>query len=164
MTGRASGGGIRSKAALENSRLGEVSPLEIHRMKTNISGMLLDSEGKGFLGCMIAIILIAAMVFAAVKLGPIYYANYMFEEDLKNITSQSGARFRSNDDIIQDIVSTARERKIRITEEDVKKGGIKIERYAGQLHITVKYSVPVDFLVFRKSISFESRNSSFTAS
>jgi hypothetical protein len=133
-------------------------------MKTNISGILLDSEGKGFLGCMIAIILIAAMIFAAIKVGPIYYANYMFEEDLKEITSQSGARGGSSDSIINTILNAARERKIRITPEDAKKGDIKIEHYAGQLHITVKYSVPVDFLIFRKSMNFEIKSSSFTAS
>lgn len=141
-----------------------VIPLEIHRMKTNISGILLDSEGKGFLGCMIAIIVIAAMVFVAVKVGPIYYANYMFEEDLKNITSEAGARYISDDDIIQNVLSAAKERKIRMTPEKAKNGDVKIERYAGQLHITVRYSVPVDFLVFRKSINFEIKNSSFTAS
>jgi hypothetical protein len=137
-------------------------PLENNRMKANISGIALDSEGKGFLGCMIAIILIAAMVFAAVKVGPIYYANYVFDEDLKNITSLSGASFKTNDDITEAVLQAARERNIKITPESARSGDVKIERYAGQLHITVKYSVPVDFLIFRKTLRFEIRNSSFT--
>lgn len=131
-------------------------------MKANISGILHDSEGKGFIGCMLAIVLIALMVFAAVRVGPLYYANYKFDEALKDITSKAGARFRSNEDIIEDVVQAARELKIKITPSDARKGDISIERYAGQLHITVRYTVPVDFLVFRKSIKFEIRNSSFT--
>jgi len=124
--------------------------------------MLLGCEGKGFLGCMAAIVLIAAMIFAGIKLGPIYYANYMFEEDLKNITSQAGARGKSHDEIILDILNAAKKRNIRITPEDAKRN-VSIERYAGQIHVNVKYLVPVDFMIYRTTMQFEIKNSSFTA-
>jgi hypothetical protein len=126
------------------------------------SGILSNCEGKGFFGCMVAIVLLAAMIFAAVKLGPIYYSNYLFEDELKGITSQAGARFVDNDEITRQILDAARKLNIRITPEDAKKN-IKIERFAGQIHITVRYFVPVDFLIFKKTFEFQSRNSSFTA-
>lgn len=131
-------------------------------MKIKGSAILSDSEGKGFLGCMVAIVLLAAMIFAAVKLGPIYYSNYMFEDELKSITSEAGARFIDNEEITRQILDAARKLNIRITPEDAKKD-IKIERFAGQIHITVQYFVPVDFLIFQKTFEFQSKNSSFTA-
>ena len=127
------------------------------------SSILLDSEGKGFIGCMIAIILIAVMIFVGVKLGPVYYANYMFEDDLKAITSEAGARFMNKDEIIRNVLSAAKERKVRMTPEDAEKN-VTIERYAGQIHIGVQYFVPVDFIIFKKDLRFEIKNSSFTAS
>lgn len=132
-------------------------------MKLKDTGLLLNTEGKGFLGCMLGIVLTAAIIFAAIKLGPVYYSNYMFEEELKNITSDAGARFRPNDTIITEIVNTAKKFDITIKAADTNKN-IKIERFAGQIHITVRYYVPVDFLVFRKTFKFEIKNSSFTAS
>ncbi len=132
-------------------------------MKRYRSSILLDSEGKGFIGCMIAIILIALIIFVGIKLGPVYYTNYLFEEDLKNITSEAGARYMNNDEIIRNILSAARENSIRMTPEDAQKN-IKIERYAGQVHINVEYFVPVDFLVYKKKMRFLIKNSSFTVS
>lgn len=137
-------------------------PLEATHMKRKDSGILLDSEGKGFLGCMAAIVLFAALVFAAVKAGPVYYANYQFEEDLKTLTSQAGSRFIGDDKIAEDIRKLAKKRSIDLGPEDSGQN-IQIERFAGQIHITVRYSVPVDFLVMKKDLKFQIRLSSFTA-
>ncbi|MEJ2112076.1 MAG: hypothetical protein P8Z37_19640 [Acidobacteriota bacterium] len=131
-------------------------------MKTKDTGLLLNAEGKGFLGCMLGIVLLVAMIFAAIKLAPVYYSNYMFEEELKNITSDAGARYRSNDTIITEIVNSAKEFDITIKPADTDKN-IKIERFAGQIHITVRYYVPVDFLIYKTTLEFEIKNSSFTA-
>lgn len=135
-----------------------IIPLETINMKSKGTDILHDSEGKGFLGCIAVIVLIAAMIFIGVKLGPIYYSNYQFEEALKTVTSRAGARFISNEKIIEDILSLAGEKNINLKEEN-----IKIERYAGQVHIEVRYVVPVDLLVMHKKLEFQIKASSFTA-
>jgi hypothetical protein len=131
-------------------------------MKSKGFDILLDSEGKGIIGCMGVIVLFAAILFMGIKLGPIYYSNYTFEEDLKTVTSRAGARFTSNDTIIDEILNLAKENNINLSRKDAGKN-IKIERYAGQVHINVQYFVPVDFIVIQKNLKFQVRLSSFTA-
>jgi hypothetical protein len=116
-----------------------------------------NTEGKGFLGCLIALILFATMIFIGIKLGPIYYSNYLFEEDLKTATSRAGARVIKDENLTKDILDLAKNNNIRISRKD-----IKIQRFAGQIHVSVHYSVPVDFLIMQKTLEFEVKTSSFT--
>ena len=132
-------------------------------MKSKGFETLRDSEGKGFLGCMGAIVILAAMIFIGIKLGPVYYSNYTFEEDLKTLVSRAGARYTPNETIIIDILESAKENNIHMT-HDAARDNIKIERFAGQLHISVQYFVPVDFLIIQKNLKFEIKLSTFTAS
>lgn len=124
--------------------------------------ILLNPEGKGLIGCIGAIVLIAALLFAGIKLGPIYYSNMIFEDDIKNIVGRAGALGLRDEKIIQDILDTAKEENINLTSKDVSKN-IKIERYAGQVHVEVHYTVPVDLLIMKKNFEFEIKTSSFSA-
>ncbi|MBN2244162.1 MAG: hypothetical protein JW793_15860 [Acidobacteria bacterium] len=123
---------------------------------------LRESEGKGFLGCMGAIVALAALIFVGIKLGPIYYSNYVFEEELKTVVSRAGARYTPDEKIIIDIIELAQKNGIRITHESAG-NNIKVERFAGQIHIRVRYFVPVDFLILRRNLRFQIELSSFTA-
>lgn len=117
---------------------------------------LRDCEGKGLLGCLVFLVLFGVAVFVAIKLGPIYYANYNFESDLKTEVSRAGARSMDDEAVVKDILALARKNGIKLKRED-----IRIERFAGQIHIDVYYSVPVDFTLFRRDWDFEIRVSSF---
>ena len=136
-------------------------PLEMTNMTLTGFNTLRNSDGKGFLGCIVAIVVLMAMVFVGIKLGPIYYSNYVFENELKTLVSRAGSRYTPNEKIIIDIVELAQNNKINMTHESAKKN-IKIERFAGQLHIDVQYFVPVDFLILRKNLRFQIKLSSFT--
>ncbi len=123
---------------------------------------LRDSEGKGFLGCMTAIVVFTAVIFIGIKLGPVYYSNYTFEEELKTLVSRAGARYTSNEKIITDVLDLARQHNIDLTYENAE-DNIRIERYAGQIHVNVQYFVPVDFLILQRKLRFQIKLSSFTA-
>jgi hypothetical protein len=131
-------------------------------MKSKGSDILLNSEGKGLIGCIGAIILLAAVVFAGIKLGPIYYSNLLFEEDIKNVTSRAGTHGLTNEAIIEDILELARKNDINLTKKDASEN-IKIDRYAGLVHIEVRYFVPVDFLIMKKTLEFQVKASSFSS-
>jgi len=120
----------------------------------------LDSEGKGFIGCMAAIILFVALIFVIIKVGPIYYTNFIFDEDVKTAVSRASALSLSNEAIVKDILELAKKNHINITSKTAKKD-ISIERYAGQIHVEVRYFVPVDFLIMKKTLKFEVKTSSF---
>jgi hypothetical protein len=125
----------------------------------NLSRLIHESEGKGLLGCLVSIVLFGVAVFLAITLGPIYYNNLNFESDVKTEVSRAAAHILSSDAIVKDILDLARKNEISL-----KKQNIQIERYAGQIDVTVDYSVPVDLLVIERDFNFKINVSSFVGS
>jgi hypothetical protein len=115
-----------------------------------------DSEGKGILGCIVFIFLFGVAIFLVISLGPLYYANFNFETDVKTEASRAGAHSLNDATIVSDILVMAKRNEIRLKKED-----IAIDRFAGQVHIEVNYSVPVSFVFFEHNMKFEINASSF---
>jgi hypothetical protein len=120
------------------------------------SKSLRGSEGKGLFGCLIFIVLGGVAIFLAVKLGPIYYANYNLESEVRTEASRAGAHFLDDDTVARDIIDMGTRNEIRLTRQN-----IKIDRFAGQIHIDVSYAVPVDFVFFEHDVNFQINVSSF---
>ncbi len=117
---------------------------------------LRDSEGKGLIGCMFMVVVIAVAIYLGIVLVPIYYANSNMESEVKTEASRAGAHFLDDEQIIKDILDVARRNEVRITRQN-----ISIDRFAGQVHIQVLYVVPVDFVVLKRDLKFEIKSSSF---
>ncbi len=115
-----------------------------------------DSEGKAVLGCVFMIVAAAVAIYLSIQLAPVYYANFNFESEVKTEVARAGARFLDNEQIMKDILDMARRNEIKI-----KKENISIDRFAGQVHINVEYSVPVDFVIFERDVAFKIKASSF---
>ena len=125
-------------------------------MKTELSQRLRSSEGKGLVGCLLSIVLLAVMIYLGVTLFPIYYQNFNFENDIKTTASRAGSHFFDNETIIKEVLTLAKKNEIRIKRENVK-----VDRFAGQLHILVIYAVPVDFIILERDLTFKIDASSF---
>jgi len=125
-------------------------------MKTSLLRELRSAEGKGVVGCLLSIVMLAVAIYLGIVLFPIYYSNFTFENDVKTVASRAGAHFLDNQQITKDVLSLAKRNEIRIKRED-----IKLERFAGQLHIRVDYSVPVDFIIMERDLNFKIEASSF---
>jgi hypothetical protein len=143
-----------SPADQDNIPRGELCIMKVKNLR-----LFSESEGKGLVGCMLSIVLLAMIIFLGITLGPIYYNNLNLESDVKTEVSRAGARFSDNEAMIKDIIALARRNEIRLTRQN-----IKIERFAGQVHIKVNYSVPVDLLVTDRDLNFEIKVSSFVGS
>jgi hypothetical protein len=117
---------------------------------------LCNSDGKGILGCIVFIVILGTAIFVAARLGPIYYANSGFESDVKAEVSRAGAQSLRDEEIISGILELAGKDKISLTQKDVK-----VDRFAGQIHVEVNYAVPVGFILFQRDIKFEINASSF---
>jgi len=117
---------------------------------------LRSPEGKGLVGCMLALVLFAVTIYLGITLGPIYYSNFNLENGIKTTVSRAGAHFFNDEQIIVEIMDLAKRDDIRI-----KKENVLIDRFAGQVHITVNYSVPVDFIVVERDLNFKIEASSF---
>jgi hypothetical protein len=116
----------------------------------------MDPAGKGILGCFFFLAIAAAAVFVGIRLGPIYYANSNLESSIRTEVSRAGANFFDDETIIKDVLDLAKRQEIRLTREN-----IKVERYAGQVHITVHYTVLADLGFYRRNLDFNIDVSSF---
>jgi len=125
-------------------------------MKTGLLRELRSSEGKGVVGCLLSIVILAAAIYLGIILVPIYYSNFTLENDVKTVASRAGAHFLDNQQITKDIMALAKRSEIQLKQEN-----IKLERFAGQLHIRVDYSVPVDFIIMERDLNFQIEASSF---
>jgi hypothetical protein len=120
---------------------------------------LQDSEGKGMIGCLTALVMLGVAIYLGITLGPIYYSNYNFESDIKTEVSRAGSHFYDDETIVKDVIDLAKKNEIRLERQN-----IRINRYAGQMHINVNYSVPVDLIVMQKNMDFKVAVSSFVGS
>jgi hypothetical protein len=128
-------------------------------MKSKYLRRLSDSEGKGILGCILLIVLTGVAVYLGIILGPVYYSNYNFESEVKTEITRAGAHFLDDDTITKDILDLAKRDEIRLTKEN-----IVIDHFAGQVHVHVHYSVPVDFGPVEHDLAFQISVSSFVGS
>ena len=113
-------------------------------------------HGKGSLGCLFSILLAGAAILIGVRVGPPYFAYKGLEGDVKTEVSRAGARFFNNEVLKQNILDVAKKNEIRLKEDNVK-----VDRFAGQIHVTIEYSVPVDLIVIEHAFDFKIKVSSF---
>ncbi len=115
-----------------------------------------SSEGKGSLGCIATLLLLGLTLLVSVRVGPPYFAYKSFEADVKKETSRAGANAFDDETVIRNILDLAKRNEIRLPREN-----ITVERYAGQIMISVHYVMPLDLLFYQRDINFDIRASSF---
>ena len=118
--------------------------------------MTAGNEGKGKLGCVLTILLMVALTALTLRLGPSFFAFKSFEYDLKRDVSRAGANGYDDETIMKNVLDLAKRNEIRVTRDD-----IKVERFAGQVQVTVHYTMPLDLLVYQHDVTFEAQVSSF---
>ena len=106
-------------------------------------------RGEGRLKAIIYTLILVAGIYAAFKLVPLYVANY----ELKDKISEQ-ARFavvnRYSEEQVRDILY----KTIQDLDIPAKREDIKVEQTNHGLMISVNYTVPVDFKVYKTEISF----------
>ena len=115
-----------------------------------------SAEGKGMSGCMIFIVVLFVAILIGFQIVPDYYSYASFESDVKTEASRAGAHSLDEETIITDILDLARKNEVRLTREN-----IQVEHLAGQVFITVRYSVPKDFIGYQHKMQFEIKASSY---
>jgi hypothetical protein len=115
-----------------------------------------SEAGKGTVGCMLALLMVAVVIFIGIRIGPPFYSNKSFETDINTEVSRAGAHFVDDETLANNVIDLARKNEIKLTRNQ-----IKVERFAGQIHLTIQYTVPLDFIVMQKDWNFEIKSSSF---
>jgi len=127
-----------------------------NREKASLLERLRSAQGAGTSGCIVFLLVAAVVAFFAVRVGPVYYANKSLEADVRTEASRAGANFLDDETVMRNIMELARRNEVRITRDNVK-----LERFAGQIYITITYSVPIDLVVTQRTFNFKIAASSF---
>ena len=102
---------------------------------------------------LLVLFVLGAVGLVGLKVAPPFFSNYELEDAIKNEATQSTYSTRSEDDIRQSIIKTARSYDIPLTPKQVRVsriGGFG----AGTLNIEADYSVPVDFPGYSTTLEF----------
>lgn len=144
--------------------LGLYSASKLHRSDKHSPGGVLHkgfpglrgSDGKGMIGCIVSLVVIGTVIFLAIRLGPLYYSNHNFKSDVEAEVSRAAAKSLKDEIIIDNILAMAKMYEIELRRED-----IKVDRFAGQVHVEMNYSFPVNFALFQRGLNFQIAASSF---
>jgi hypothetical protein len=108
-------------------------------------------RGGSKINLVITLLVLGAMVFAGVKIVPIYFAKYQFQDSVESESrfALTGYPKRSVDDIKDDVFKKAQELGI-----PVQRDAIQVVVGNGTVDIAVDYSVPIDLAVYQWTPQF----------
>ncbi len=108
-------------------------------------------KGGAKTSLVITLMIMAAMIFTAVKVVPVYFANYQFQDAINSESrfALTGYPKRTIEDVRDDIYKKAQELQIPAKRED-----IQVSMQSGYVNISLDYSVPIDLSVYQFSLQF----------
>jgi hypothetical protein len=100
---------------------------------------------------LLTLLVLGAMAFVAVKITPVYFANYQFQDSIESESrfALTGYPKKSPDDVRNDVWNKAKDLGI-----PAQKEAIKIAMENGSVEIGLDYSVPIDLAVYQFSLEF----------
>jgi hypothetical protein len=99
----------------------------------------------------LTLLVLGAMAFAMIKIVPVYFANYEFQDSIESESrfALTGYPKKTPDDVRNDIWTKAKELGI-----PAQKDSIKIAMDNGSVDIGLDYSVPIDLAVYQFTLQF----------
>jgi hypothetical protein len=134
-------------------------PGDVWKMRPGYFRRFDEADGKGVVGCLLLIVLAGVAIYLGIVFAPILYADFSLESGVKTEISKAGAHSLDDETIAKDIIDIGRRNEIRLTRQN-----ITIERFAGQVHVRVEYSVRVDFVILERDLTFKTEGSTFIGS
>jgi hypothetical protein len=111
----------------------------------------MTERGGSKLNLVITLAILGSMVFTAVKLIPVYFANYQFQDAIESESrfALTGYPKKSIEDIRDDVWQKAQELSIPLQKDD-----IQVAVTSGSVSISMDYSVPIDLAVYQLTLQF----------
>lgn len=108
-------------------------------------------KGGAKLNLIITLVIMGAMILTAVKIVPVYIANYQFQDAMNSESrfALTGYPKRTMEDVRDDIYKKAQELEIPAKRED-----IQVSMQSGYVNISLDYSVPIDLTVYQFTLQF----------
>jgi hypothetical protein len=114
--------------------------------------MKADRRERGFISLsgIFALLVLAAIVFLALRLLPPYISNYQLQDAIQGIALNATYAQVSEEDIQKSVIKQANGYGIELHPKQVS-----VRKGAGTVSIMVRYTVPVDLLVRQVELDFE---------
>ncbi len=121
-------------------------------MLTHIAGSPARSErGGSKLQVLFALALTAALLVASVRIIPVYIAAFKLEDEVRQKCKFAPVERKSPELVREELLKTAQELDLPLHRE-----GIQIAPTSGAgLKISIKYTVPVDLILFNINLPFD---------
>ena len=120
----------------------------------NLTSVRLSAaSGKGNLGCLFSLLIIAVLGYLGYKFVPHYMSHFELKDALNEIAVYRVARAGSGSEkqtIQEEVIAKAKELGIQLRREN-----IKVRQEEEKIYITVKYKVPVDLPTQVYDLQFE---------
>jgi hypothetical protein len=99
----------------------------------------------------LTLLVLAMMAFVAIKIAPVYFANYQFQDSIESESrfALTGYPKKTPDDVRNDIWNKAKDLGI-----PTQRDAIKIAMENGSVEIGLEYSVPIDLAVYQFTLQF----------
>ncbi len=121
-------------------------------MLTHIARSPARSErGGSKLQVLFALALTAALLVAGVRIIPVYIAAYKLEDEVRQKCKFAPVERKSPEVVREELVKTARDAGLPVSREQIQVAPIG----GAGLRITIKYTVPVDLILFNINLPFE---------
>ena len=105
-------------------------------------------QGKGSLNAIIATLVVAAVIYAGIKIVPAYIHNYELQDFLRDLAVQATVQRTSAEQIQNAVVAKAQDLGLPVTRDNVKvTAGNKVT-------IDLDYTVPIDLRVATLPLHF----------
>jgi len=112
-----------------------------------------EERGEGRLKALIYTAVLVIGVFVAFKLVPLYVAQYQLKDKMEEQARFAVVNRYSDDQVRDNIFRVIEDLDIPAKREDIKVGST-----THGIAISVDYTVPVDFLVYKTEMNFSSRS------
>lgn len=110
-----------------------------------------EERGAGKLNLVLTLAILGAMIFAAVKVVPVYLANYQFQDSIQTESkfALTGYPKKTADDVRTDVWNKAQELGI-----PADKDAIRVAMDNNTVEIGLDYSVPIDLSFYQFTLQF----------
>lgn len=110
-----------------------------------------EERGSSRTNFILTVLIIGSMVFAGVKVIPVYVANYQLQDSIESESrfALTGYPKKTSDDVRDDVWQKAQELSIPAKKED-----IQVSMANGSVSISLDYSVPIDLAVYQFTLQF----------
>ena len=114
-----------------------------------VRGAAEGERGAGHLKAIIFTLILASLVYVAVKVIPILVNEYEFQDGVQTLARFASVNRQPVDKLRESILKEAEKDNVPVQPED-----IKVEGAAGNVRIQVDYSVTVDLAVYQWTLNF----------